>query len=1433
MVSLACLVVLLTASPIIPAFRAAFVPRWSLVILPAKILCALVLAGLFIADLVLAVVGGATPADLLAVASSLAACLVAAPLHVVSHPRTRHGLGALLLYWLLRAMASLVYMRTLIILGKTDARFVLLCVNIGFMFAVLILECLPKMTPHTQTTASLGSVQYQALPSGDDEQQQQQQQVAEEEEHRQICPEDLANIFSRFSFWWLNALIAMGHKKPLEQDDIFPVPERLEVRNCALNVQGNAEVMAGRGRRFMFRVVWSSLGWTFFYAGVLTFFTNTLSFFQPQFLSAMLTFLEERATAPVERGYLIAIGMFSVALIQSVIGQQSFHVSFGMGVRLRTGLVTAIFDKSLGLSNTVRQRFSTGEAVNLMSIDAQRLMDFTNFAHSLWATPLQVGIAFYFLYEEIGAAVFAGLFVMAVIIPLDTVVSRNIKKVQKSHMTNKDQRMKLLDELVSTIKIVKLYAWEKAYEQRLVNTRSMEMSTLRSIFTRIAAQVVLWSGLPVLVTVSSLGAFVILYDEPLTPVRAFVSLSLFSLLQAPLSSFPTTITSAIDAYVALGRLAVFFASEELQADAIERLPHDPSARDAPAVRAKDAAFAWSADLAPSVFRLRGLTFDSAPGSLTAILGPVGAGKSSLMSSLLGELIRERGVVTMRGRVAYVPQQAWIMNATLQENILFGLPMDQQLYAAVLAASDLQEDLALLPAGDQTEIGEKGINLSGGQKQRVSLSRAAYARADVYLLDDPLSAVDPKVAGHIFQHLIGPEGLLRGATRLLVTHRLENLDQVDQLLLMREGEIVEQGTYADLRAREGGVFSTLMATFGSAVPASGAPSPAPADPEGGEKKKGEKKQEKEGGKKGKKDKGDGKLVQKEYKVTGSVGSGIYKAYAQATGIPRIVLLLVFLLLVQAAQIGSSIWLQEWSTATDGVERVGLYLGVYAALGMAQVLLAGMQAITASIYCGLHASEQIYMRMFLRVVHSPMSFFETTPLGRILNRFSKDVDSVDLNLPRSMSGFLRQLFIVLGIFVAITYSLPPFAPVILPVGIAYFWMQRYFMPTKRDLKRLDSVLRSPTLAHFAETLTGLVTVRAFDQQPRFQEGNRLRVSQQLSAYYYSIVTNRWQGVRLDVLGSLVILTTGLLVVALLGPEDAALGGIAITYALQLTVALNTLVRTSAETETHIVALERMREYDTLPQEAPQVIEGSRPPPTWPSQGVVAFRHYSTRYREGLEPALHDVDFETRPHEKVGVIGRTGAGKSTTLVAIPRLLEPTEGTIEIDGVDITKIGLWDLRTRLAVIPQDPILLTGTLRENLDPFSEHADDALWRALASAQLDSYIRSQPGGLQFSVTNSGGNLSVGQRQLLCLARALLHRAKVLLLDEATAAVDVETDERIQQIIRTEFANSTVFTIAHRLNTVMDSDRILVIGAGKVIDFDTPAALETKGIFQSLS
>ncbi|XP_008070054.1 canalicular multispecific organic anion transporter 1 [Carlito syrichta] len=1195
-------------------------------------------------------------------------------------------------------------------------------------------------------------------------------------------------------------------------------------------------------------------------------------FLNPQLLKLLISFANDHDMY-LWTGYVYAILMFLVALIQSVCLQYYFQLCFMLGINVRTTIMASVYKKALTLSNVARKQYTIGETVNLMSVDAQKLMDVTNFIHLLWSSVLQIVLSVCFLWIELGPSVLAGIGMMVLLIPVNGVLSTKNRKLQVKNMKNKDKRLRIMNEILGGIKILKYFAWEPSFQDQVHKLRKKELKNLLA-FNQIQAVVVFLLFLtPVLVSVVTFSVYVLVDSgNVLDAQKAFTSITLFYILRFPLSMLPMVIATTLQASVSTERLEKYLGGEDLDTSAIR---HDCNF--GKAVQFSEASFTWEHDLEAAI---RDVNLDIMPGQLVAVMGTVGSGKSSLMSAMLGEMENVHGHITIKGSTAYVPQQSWIQNGTIKDNILFGSALNEKRYQQVLEACALLPDLEILPGRDLAEIGEKGINLSGGQKQRISLARAVYQDLDIYLLDDPLSAVDAHVGKHIFNKVLGPHGLLKDKTRLLATHSLHFLPQVDEIVVLGNGTILEKGSYSALLAKKG-VFAKNLKTFlkhaGSEEEATlndgseeddndyGLISSVEEIPEDaasvvmrrenslrrtlsrssrpGSKrltslKSSLKTQPVNGLKEGELVKGQ-KLVKKEFIETGKVKFAIYLKYLRAIGWYFISFIVFAFMLNSVAFIGSNFWLSAWTSdsktfnaTTYPASQRDLRVGVYGVLGLIQALAVYL-ANLCSAYGSTHASNTLHKQLLNNILRAPMSFFDTTPIGRIVNRFASDISMVDDTLPMSLRSWLLCFLGILSTLVMICLATPVFVVIIVPLGILYVSVQIFYVATSRQLRRLDSVTRSPIYSHFGETVSGLSVIRAFEHQQRFLKHNEAGIDTNQKCVFSWIISNRWLAVRLELVGNLVVFSSALLMVIYRDTLSGDTVGFVLSNALNITQTLNWLVRMTSEIETNIVAVERITEYIAVENEAPWVTD-RRPPPDWPSKGKIQFDNYQVRYRPELDLTLKGITCDIKSTEKVGVVGRTGAGKSSLTNCLFRILEAAGGQIIIDGVDIASIGLHDLREKLTIIPQDPVLFSGSLRMNLDPFNNHSDEELWEALELAHLKPFVAGLQLGLSHEVTEAGGNLSIGQRQLLCLGRALLRKSKILVLDEATAAVDLETDHLIQTTIRREFCHCTVITIAHRLHTIMDSDKVMVLDSGKIVEYGSPEELlQTSGPFYQMA
>nr|XP_045598586.1 ATP-binding cassette sub-family C member 3-like isoform X1 [Procambarus clarkii] len=1332
-----------------------------------------------------------------------------------------------------------------------------------------------------------------------------------------VYPEQHVSFINKITFHWVSGLVWLGWKRSLTHDDLWEVPSHCTTSNldalwraawsnelsvarqkASLKKQHSpADIEEKKPCLSVLRVIVRSIFWPYVYASVMHVSAELVLFFTPRLLGLLISF-SSNEEEPVWHGYFYAILLLLVSFLTTIFRTIFAYNAWIIGAKVRSSLMAAVYRKALTLSVAARRESTVGEIVNLMAIDSQKISDFPLFSSLFWSGPLIIIIALYELWKILGPAALSGLAVLILLIPINSVIANNIITLQSSQMKFKDKRIKMLNEIINGIKVLKLYAWENSFNNQVEDVRKAEIKVLKKSAYLQSFVVFIWLTTPYLVALISFITFLMSSEENVLDAKtAFVSIALFNLMRFPINQLPQVIAAGIRARVSLQRIQKFLTSADMDPHAV-----CSDNQQNVAVMVHKGEFSWNTDDGKTSWRLKNVELEIQPKQLVAVVGPVGAGKSSLLFSLLGEIDKDSGNVVVNGKVAYVSQQAWLQNATLKENITWGQPFDEERYRKVVDACALQQDLDMLPAGDMTEIGEKGINLSGGQKQRVSLARAAYSDADIFLLDDPLSAVDAHVGRHIFDKLIGPEGMLKDKTRLLVTHAVWVLPQVDLVVVIKDGCLVENGSYMELLKGDGDFAqfllqhitnpdngheddsdideiceqlenaaggqilieklyqqanNTELRRFGSAAKRqrNGISESRHSRTESGGDHSHKRKHlqsisssgtgslcdifthesismNEMGGKVDdvSKEKAGETLIQEEALETGKVKKEVYYFYAVAMGLLPAVLPTLLLAVAQGCQASSNVWLSYWSETAansssnstgEDFSRVEFLAG-YGALGFGQSLFYYMASVLLWIGC-MKAGKDIHQKLLNSVLHLPMSFFDTNPSGRIMNRLSKDIDVLDSVLPILITHTLVVLSQVIATLIVIVASTPIIVVVIIPIMGLYYFILIVYISTTRQLKRIESVAKSPIYSHFGECVQGASIIRAFKKQDNFIHTSHMKTDYCLQAFMANLACNRWLGIRLEFIGNIIIFAAAIFVVAGRGSVSSGIVGLTLTYALNVTVILNFLVRMSSEIEANIVSVERIKGYIEEEHEAPWNIEVSTPPKSWPEWGCLTFTNYQTRYRPGLDLVLKDITCTINPGEKVGIVGRTGAGKSSLTLALFRIIEANGGTIDIDGINIAKIGLQDLRQCLSIIPQDPVLFSGTLRINLDPFGTYNDADVWHALELAHLSSFVRAQDLGLQTNIDEGGSNLSVGQRQLVSLARALLRKSRILVLDEATAAIDLETDDLIQTTIRSEFADCTVLTIAHRLNTIMDCDRVMVMDKGKIAEFNTPAAL----------
>uniref|UniRef100_A0A672I7Y0 ATP-binding cassette, sub-family C (CFTR/MRP), member 2 n=1 Tax=Salarias fasciatus TaxID=181472 RepID=A0A672I7Y0_SALFA len=1361
--------------------------------------------------------------------------------------------ATLFFFWLLLVVCDIFPFQTLIRAALREVsdvpRFCLFYISFGLELVALVLSAVADISP-------------------------------EAKEHMKKNPEKAATFLSRITFNWTSSLVVTGYKRPLVQEDMWDLKDidttdhisqvfssnmkteldaarvryQKKLQKCASSKRDNAregefhnEMSNGLGKgkknkeqsedypnSWLVPTIYKTFKWILIESAFFKLVQDILTFVSPQILKLMIAFTEDK-TSYAWVGYMYATLLLLVAVLQSLCLQQYFQRCFVLGMQVRTAIMAAVYKKALVVSNNTRKEWTVGETVNLISTDAQRFSDLTSFIHLLWSCPLQIIISIAFLWIELGPAALAGRTVVVLMVPINVLLADKARQYQMENMKFKDDRLKVMNEMLNGIKILKLYAWEPSFQAQAEDIREKELKVMTKFSYLSSVSTFLLTCAPALVCLVSFAVFVgVSPDNMLTAEKAFTSISLFNILQFPLAMLPMIIASIVQTTVSKKRLEKFLSGEDIEAGAVQ---HNSSFS-----IVCDGTFAWERDAEPL---LKNVSLEIKPGQLVAVVGAVGSGKSSLISALLGEMHKsDSSRASVQGSIAYVPQQAWIQNATLRDNVLFGSPNDERRFNEVIKACALEPDLELLPGGALTEIGEKGINLSGGQKQRVSLARAAYSQADIYLLDDPLSAVDAHVGKHLFENVIGPNGILQNKTRILVTHGVSFLPHVDEIVVLVEGVVSEIGSYSSLRA-SGGAFSEFLDTYAkeqrtrtrsesgnNSLPVTAGELTVQITARSLRRKNSSiRKIENDDDLKKVQ-----KLIEKEAMETGWVKLSVFLQYLRAMGWGYTAVAALVYFIGNVAFVGQNLWLSEWTkdavvyaNETYPPSLRDLRVGVFGALGVAQglfVFLGTLILVNASIA----ASRILHERLLKNMMRVPMIFFDTTPIGRVVNRFAEDIFTIDEAIPNSLRSWILCLLGVLGTLFVICLATPLFTIVLVPLAIIYYFVGRFYVATSRQLRRLDSVSRSPIYSHFGETVSGLTVIRAYNHQERFLKHNEITIDENVKSVYPWIVSNRWLAIRLEFLGNLVVFFACLFAVISRDSIDSGIVGLSISYALNT---LNLLVKMTSELETNIVAVKRVSEYIEIENEAEWVTD-TRPPKDWPEAGRLQFENYKVHYRPGLDLVLHGITCDIGSTEKIGIVDRTGAGKSSLTNCLFRIIEAVEGRIFIDGIDIAKLGLHDLRANLTIIPQDPVLFCGTLRMNLDPFDKFSDEEIWKVLELSHLKDFAAGLKEGLQYEVSEGGENLSVGQRQLLCLARALLRKSRILILDEATAAVDLETDNLIQNTIREEFSSCTVLTIAHHLHSIMDSSRVMVLDAGRIVEFDTPQnLLSNKGHFYAMA
>lgn len=1233
------------------------------------------------------------------------------------------------------------------------------------------------------------------------------------------------------------------------------------------------------------------------------------------------------------QGKLLALSLFMVLSMKTLFENQYFYIVTNTGTNIRGTLSAALYQKSLRLSPGGKTNTTLGEIVNYMQLDANRMEGVATSVHIIWDGLFQVLGYTALLLNFLGPSVFAGIAILLTLIPLNAYFYEKLSVTRSSVLKATDSRVKLTNEVLQGVRAVKSYNWERAFENILFNVRETELNNLKKGAKYRGLLVGLMSAAPALVASVTLAVYSALGNQ-LSPAKVFTALALFNQLRFPLIFYPMVINTLAEGKSSLARLTKFFNSEEV-IDYVERVEneeqdalHAASGSDS-VVAIRDGTFSWtcisstsindtdrdSSCLSSSSKILRNINLDVKKGELVAVIGSVGSGKTMLLNALLGELYKDEGRVRVKGEVAYVPQQAWIPNETFRDVILFGKPYNEDRYNSVIKSCHMERDVELLEAGHDTEIGARGINISGGQKQRLSIARAVYDDADVYLFDDPLSALDSQIGNQVFQDCILHE--LSDKTRILVTNQRNVIPFVDRIVIMGASEdgqslqVLDQGTLEELNKRGHDLSKKGMISADDTNTISGKYSddniddnidvmpsndidkytddnidvmPSDVMPSNDMDKEANShpsildptatttstsittndnsitsidvpKTSDDDMKILKTPKSNilspttitkkGTLTVDEERAQGAVGWKVYGEYLGQIKRPAAMMAVLasfgaanFMLVFQQ-------WIvAAWTKDINYVKRpLALYLLGTSSMAIGVAVFQFIRTYLGTIL-GVDASRAIHKSLLRSILQAPLQFFEVTPIGRILQRFSKDLDAIDQQLPGSMGQVVGSSLQIAAAVIAVSIVTPTFGVVMLPVFILYFLITNRYRPVARELKRLDALSRSPIYTHFSETLSGLQVLRSFKRQKSFSLSNENKVDDNLSAFFALKAVDRWLSTRLEFLGNFVVLSAALLVViATKHGSRSSYAGISLNNALSITSLLNWAVRNGADTETLMNSVERLLYYINNIDHEKDLNLNTKGPyfkndinnynnnnyndshghSKHIKGGDIIVNNVSMAYSQDSDPVLKNISFHIKASESVGIVGRTGSGKSSLFRVLLRLTNIDSGHILVNGKDISNQNLEILRNEIAIIPQDPVLFSGTIRSNLDPFHEHDDIILIDSLRQVNMlpKNYQYSDSNYLNLIVAENGENFSTGEKQLICLARALIRKPQILLLDEATSSIDYATDSIIQKTIREAFTGkTTIITIAHRLKTIIDNHKILVMDNGKVAEFDSP-------------
>uniref|UniRef100_A0AAZ3QUD1 ATP-binding cassette, sub-family C (CFTR/MRP), member 9 n=1 Tax=Oncorhynchus tshawytscha TaxID=74940 RepID=A0AAZ3QUD1_ONCTS len=1226
------------------------------------------------------------------------------------------------------------------------------------------------------------------------------------------------NLLSKATYWWMNPLIIGAHKRPIELKKIGKLPIAMRALTNYLKLKDAYEDQRVKKAPSIWRSMYRAFGRPILLSSTFRYLADLLGFAGPLCIYGIVEHLNKkglnRGTSLSEVYFMssnellqntsvLAVLLFLALVLQRTFLQASYYVTIETGINLRGALLAMIYNKILRLStsNMSMGEMTLGQINNLVAIETNQLMWFLFLCPNLWAMPVQIVMGVILLYYLLGTSALIGASVIVLLAPVQYLIATKLADTQKSTLDQSTERLKKTTEILKGIKLLKLYAWENIFCDSVEDTRGKELTSLRTfaLYTSMSSET--HTHLRSLHLHGYLCVCVCVCPIISCPIHSVQKLGEF--LQSDEigddswrnGDMPVSLEACKKhpgATKAINRKQpLLYQMDNYEQPA--RRPLRPNETEDVAVKVNGGFFTWGSNLST----LSDINICIPTGQLTMIVGQVGCGKSSLLLAMLGEMQTLSGKVYWsncfetdgsfeetrsknRYSVGYATQKSWLLNATVEDNITFGSPFNKQRYKTVIDACSLQPDVDLLPFGDQTEIGERGINLSGGQRQRICVARALYQNTNIVFLDDPFSALDIHLSDHLMQ-----EGILKflqddKRTVVLVTHKLQYLIHADWIIAMKDGSVLREGTLKDIQTHDVELYEhwkTLMnrqdqelekdteidncqtalerKTLRRAFYSREAKNQVDDDEEEEEEEEEE-------------------------------DDNMSTTTSRRSKIP-------WRLLKHSVMVAIDYWLAEWTANVNGTAGLpdSYYVPVFIILCGAGIALCLITSLTVE-FLGLSAATNLHHNLLNKIIHAPIRFFDVTPLGQILNRFSADTNIIDQHIPPTLESLTRSTLLCLSAIGVIAFVTPSFLIALIPLAVSFYFIQKYFRVASKDLQDLDDSTQLPLLCHFSETAEGLTTIRAFRHESRFKQKMLELTDTNNTAYLFLSAANRWLEVRTDYLGAVIVLTAAVASIWSSGKSlPSSMVGLGLTYALTVTNYLNWVVRNLADLEVQMAAVKKVNSFLSTESEN---YEGSM-------GKLNTLPHQITK----LEIKIQDL------------------GKSSLSLAFFNMVDVFEGRIIIDGIDICKLPLQTLRSRLSIILQDPVLFSGSIRFNLDPERTCTDDRLWEALEIAQLKNMVKALSGGLDAVVTEGGENFSVGQRQLFCLARAFVRKSSILIMDEATASIDMATENVLQKVVMTAFADRTVVTIAHLVSSILEAEQVLVFSAGQLVECDSAVNL----------